>query len=63
MLMRYDFPGNVRELRNIVERWAVLGATAARAGGAPMLRGAARVVFWSSLAMVATATIGRLIGT
>ena len=25
MLMRYDFPGNVRELRNIVERWAVLG--------------------------------------
>ncbi|HSN99507.1 MAG TPA: sigma 54-interacting transcriptional regulator [Candidatus Nanopelagicales bacterium] len=29
MLMRHDFPGNVRELRNIVERWAVLGATAA----------------------------------
>lgn len=27
MLMRYDFPGNVRELRNIVERWAVLGAS------------------------------------
>ncbi|MFO0547327.1 MAG: sigma 54-interacting transcriptional regulator [Polyangiaceae bacterium] len=27
MLHRYDFPGNVRELRNIVERWAVLGAT------------------------------------
>jgi transcriptional regulator with GAF, ATPase, and Fis domain len=25
MLMRYDFPGNVRELKNIVERWAVLG--------------------------------------
>jgi DNA-binding NtrC family response regulator len=25
MLRRYDFPGNVRELRNIVERWAVLG--------------------------------------
>jgi len=29
MLRRYDFPGNVRELRNIVERWAILGATAA----------------------------------
>ena len=29
MLMRYDFPGNVRELRNIVERWAVLGAVGA----------------------------------
>jgi transcriptional regulator with GAF, ATPase, and Fis domain len=26
MLLRYDFPGNVRELRNVVERWAVLGA-------------------------------------
>lgn len=42
---------------------AVLGAAAAHAGGAPMLRGAARVVFWSALAMVATATIGRLFGT
>ena len=27
MLMRHDFPGNVRELRNVVERWAVLGAS------------------------------------
>jgi transcriptional regulator with GAF, ATPase, and Fis domain len=27
MLARYDFPGNVRELRNVVERWAVLGAS------------------------------------
>jgi transcriptional regulator with GAF, ATPase, and Fis domain len=27
MLQRYDFPGNVRELRNIVERWVVLGPT------------------------------------
>ncbi len=25
MLERYDFPGNVRELRNIIERWSVLG--------------------------------------
>ncbi|MEM9692702.1 MAG: helix-turn-helix domain-containing protein, partial [Myxococcota bacterium] len=29
MLQRYDFPGNVRELRNIVERWSVLGPHAA----------------------------------
>jgi len=29
MLLRYDFPGNVRELRNVVERWAVLGAVGA----------------------------------
>lgn len=41
---------------------AVLGAVAARAGGAPMLRGAVRVVFWSALAMAATAGIGRLFG-
>ena len=37
---------------------AMLGATAARAGGAPMLRGALRVVFWSTLAMAATAWVG-----
>jgi transcriptional regulator with GAF, ATPase, and Fis domain len=29
MLARHEFPGNVRELRNIVERWSVLGAVAA----------------------------------
>ncbi len=39
---------------------ATLGAAAARAGGAPMLRGAARVVIWSALAMAATAAVGRL---
>ncbi|MBI4952390.1 MAG: sigma 54-interacting transcriptional regulator [Myxococcales bacterium] len=27
MLKRYDFPGNVRELRNLVERWNVLGTS------------------------------------
>ena len=40
----------------------LLGAAAARAGGAPMLRGAMRVAGWSALAMAATALIGRWIG-
>jgi len=35
MLARYDFPGNVRELRNIVERWAVLGASLPPGQGEP----------------------------
>jgi VIT1/CCC1 family predicted Fe2+/Mn2+ transporter len=41
---------------------ALLGATAARAGGAAPLRGAVRVTVWSALAMLATAAIGRLLG-
>jgi vacuolar iron transporter family protein len=41
---------------------AVLGATAAYAGGAPMLKGAVRVVFWGALAMAITAGVGRLFG-
>lgn len=40
----------------------VLGAMAARAGGAPMIRGALRVLFWGSAAMLATAAVGRLFG-
>ena len=39
---------------------ALLGALAARTGGASMLKGAIRVTFWSALAMLATAAIGRL---
>jgi len=39
---------------------ALLGALAARTGGASMLKGAMRVTFWSALAMVATAAIGTL---
>ena len=39
-----------------------LGAIAARAGGAPPLRGAARVGFWGALAMAATAGVGKLFG-
>lgn len=42
---------------------ALLGAAAARAGGAPVLIGAVRVVVWSALAMLATAWVGSLFGT
>ncbi len=37
------------------------GALAARIGGAPLLRGALRLVFWGSLAMLATELVGRLL--
>lgn len=40
----------------------VTGAMAARAGGAPALRGALRVMFWGALAMAAAAGVGRLLG-
>jgi VIT1/CCC1 family predicted Fe2+/Mn2+ transporter len=42
---------------------AMLGAVAARAGGAPLGLAAARVTFWGALAMAATAAIGQLFGT
>lgn len=41
---------------------AFLGGLAARAGGAPILIGAARVTFWGALAMALTAQVGRLFG-
>ncbi len=41
---------------------AVLGAVAARAGGAPKRIGAARVTAWGAGAMLVTALIGRLFG-
>jgi VIT1/CCC1 family predicted Fe2+/Mn2+ transporter len=41
---------------------AGLGALAARAGGAPMLRGAARVLIWGALAMGVTGAVGALFG-
>ena len=42
---------------------AVLGAVAARIGGAGVGRGAMRVAFWGVLAMAASALVGRLFGT
>jgi VIT1/CCC1 family predicted Fe2+/Mn2+ transporter len=42
---------------------ALLGALAARAGGASIMVGAMRVTFWGALAMAVTAGIGRLFGT
>jgi len=40
----------------------VLGAVAARAGGARMGVAAVRVTFWSALAMALTAGVGALFG-
>lgn len=40
----------------------VLGAIAAWAGGASILRGAMRVTFWGALAMGVTSLVGRLFG-
>jgi VIT1/CCC1 family predicted Fe2+/Mn2+ transporter len=42
---------------------AVLGAIAARAGGANLVTGAVRVLFWGAIAMIATALVGKLFGT
>jgi VIT1/CCC1 family predicted Fe2+/Mn2+ transporter len=41
---------------------AVLGALAARAGGAPIATAAIRVLFWGALAMASTAAVGKLFG-
>ena len=42
---------------------SLLGALAARAGGANMTAGALRVTFWGALAMAVTAGVGALFGT
>ena len=42
---------------------ALLGALAARAGGAPMAPGILRVTFWGALAMAVTAAVGSVIGS
>src|SRR5262249_6100551 len=36
----------------------LLGAIAARLGGAPVVRGAARVTFWGAIAMACTSAVG-----
>jgi VIT1/CCC1 family predicted Fe2+/Mn2+ transporter len=41
---------------------ATLGATAAIAGGASPVRGALRVCFWGTIAMILTAAVGKLFG-
>lgn len=41
---------------------AISGALAARTGGAPVMRGAIRVLFWGAMAMAAAALVGRLLG-
>jgi vacuolar iron transporter family protein len=41
---------------------ALLGGIAARAGGAPLTKGAFRVTFWGALAMGLTAVVGKLFG-
>jgi vacuolar iron transporter family protein len=42
---------------------AFLGAIGARVGGANVLRGTVRVIFWGTLAMALTSGIGKLLGT
>lgn len=42
---------------------ALLGAVAARTGGASTWKGAARVTFWGAAAMAITAAVGSLFGT
>lgn len=41
---------------------ALLGALAARAGGANVWKGALRVTFWSAIALAVTAGVGKLVG-
>ena len=41
---------------------ALLGGVAARAGGAPLMKGVMRVTFWGALAMGLTAGVGALFG-
>ncbi|HSQ96144.1 MAG TPA: VIT family protein [Croceibacterium sp.] len=42
---------------------ALLGALGAHAGGASMVKGVGRVVFWGAVAMAVTAGVGKVFGT
>jgi VIT1/CCC1 family predicted Fe2+/Mn2+ transporter len=42
---------------------AILGAVAARTGGANVTTGAVRVLFWGAMAMLATDIVGKIFGT
>lgn len=42
---------------------AILGGVAAHTGGANILTGALRILFWGAVAMAATAVVGKLFGT
>ena len=46
----------------VIARTINLGALPARAGGARILRGAARVLIWGALAMGVTSAVGALFG-
>lgn len=41
---------------------ALLGAVAAKAGGASMVKGSLRVLFWGAIAMAVTALVGKFFG-
>jgi VIT1/CCC1 family predicted Fe2+/Mn2+ transporter len=66
LLVAYIIPANIVTLTIAATSLlflAVLGATAARTGGAPVFSGAARVTFWGALAMAITYGEGLLFGT
>jgi len=56
------FTHRTRWLHSSLLGVAVLGALAARAGGAKVTTAAIRVTFWGALAMALTAAVGALFG-
>ena len=60
--IRLDYVSSVVSAGSLI-LLAALGGVAAHLGGAPLLRGIARVTFWGAVAMGCTALLGRLFGT